>query len=103
MNPVQERVRAFCEAHNLRAPPEHHVLDTMSELGEVAKEILKSSDYGKTHAHYSEKLKEEVGDFYFTLLRLANIYNVDLDEALEMVLQKYEKRLDKGGAGSENE
>jgi len=34
----------------------------MSELGEVAKEILKMSDYGRKPLLYKEELKSEIGD-----------------------------------------
>lgn len=75
----------------------------MSELGEVAKEILKMSDYGKRPIKYREELRSELGDLFYSLITIANSFDIDLEKALEIVLAKYEKRLKKGSAGSEKD
>lgn len=86
------------------SPPEHRLMDVQSELGEVAKEILKETEYGKKEwKNASEDAASEMGDLLFSVIALANAMHVDLDTALKNVLQKYEKRLKKGGAGSEHE
>jgi len=103
MKEIQARIKKFCEENNMQSPAEHRVLDTMSELGEVAKEVLKMSDYGRKPSVYREELKSELGDVLYSLITIANTFDVDLEEALEMVLEKYEKRLGKGSAGSEVE
>ena len=41
---------------------EHRVLDVVSELGELSKEILKASSYGKSSYVFNEKIKLELGD-----------------------------------------
>jgi NTP pyrophosphatase (non-canonical NTP hydrolase) len=103
MREIQERIKNFCKENNMNSPVEHRVLDTMSELGEVAKEILKMSNYGKKPIEYREELKTELGDVLYSLITIANTFNIDLEEALHQVLEKYEKRLIKGSAGSEND
>lgn len=103
MKLIQEKVKNFCEEHKLESPPEHGVLDTMSELGEVAKEILKMSDYGKKPIELGREIKAEMGDVFYSLVNLANSLEIDLEEALEIALQKYSKRLEKGSPGSEND
>ncbi len=100
---IQNKVKEFCEQNNLTGNAETRLLDTVSELGEVAKEILKSTSYGKQPFKKSEKLEEELGDLFFSLLTFANEVGVDLNEALQNVLEKYEARLKRGGAGSEFE
>ena len=100
---VQSNIKDFCEKYDLDAPLEHRTLDLVSEVGEVAKEILKMSDYGKKPLEINDEIKSEMGDVLFVLAIIANQLDVSLDEALTEVLQKYEKRLAKGGAGSENE
>ncbi len=87
----------------MESPVEHRVLDTMSELGEVAKEILKMSDYGRKPVEYREELKSELGDVLYSLITIANTFDIDLEDALRQVLEKYKKRLKKGSAGSEND
>ena len=103
MKQIQQKIKSFCEENDMNAPIEHKVLDTFSELGEVAKEILKMSNYGKKEIEYKEELKMELGDVLYSLITVANTYNIDLEEALNQVLQKYESRLKKGSAGSEND
>jgi len=103
MRELQEKVKAFCKKHNLESPVEHRVLDTLSELGEVAKEVLKMSDYGRSPIKYREEIKSELGDLFYSLITIANYFDIDLEEALDIVLKKYERRLKKGSAGSEND
>ena len=61
------------------------------------------TDYGRKPFAYREEIKSEIGDLLFSLIALANSLDVDLEDALEIVLEKYEKRLKKGSAGSEND
>ena len=99
----QDEVKEFTKKNRLSASPEVHMLDLMSEVGEIAKEILKATDYGKKEFKSREELKSELGDAFYSLLTVANACNVDLEQALKLVLNKYKKRLQKGGAGSEFE
>ncbi|MFC1740940.1 MazG nucleotide pyrophosphohydrolase domain-containing protein [Nanoarchaeota archaeon] len=103
MKEIQQRIKQFCETHGMSSSPEHRALDMMSEMGEVAKELLKMTDYGTKEREFREEMKGELGDLLFSLVTLANSMDVDLSEALEAVLAKYEKRIEKGSAGSENE
>ena len=73
----------------------------MSEIGELAKEALKGSDYGKTRFTQTEAWEEELADAFFSLVCIANSTGVDLEKALEKVLIKYKNRINnKGNAGS---
>jgi NTP pyrophosphatase (non-canonical NTP hydrolase) len=103
MKEAQTKVKNFCEENNLQSPAEHRVLDLVSEVGEVAKEVLKMSDYGRKPFKFSEEVKSELGDAFYSLIVVANHFDVDLEEALDIVLEKYEKRLKKGSAGSESD
>ena len=103
MKDIQKKVKLFCEKNELNSPIEHRVLDTMSELGEVAKEILKMSNYGKHPVKYNNNLKMELGDVLFSIITIANVFEIDLDEALNKVLEKYEKRMVKGSPSSNND
>lgn len=100
MKELQQKIKEFCKKHNLESSPEHRVLDTMAELGEVAKEILKMSDYGRKKPEYRDELKSELGDLLYSLITIANSFDIDLEEVLNLVLEKYERRLKKGSAGS---
>ncbi len=102
MKEIQKKIKDFCKENNLKSPIEHRLLDTMSELGEVAKEVLKMSNYGRKSIEYREEFKDEIGDAFFSLITVANSFDIDLEEALEEVLEKYNKRAKKGSIDSKN-
>ncbi len=103
MKELQEKIKQFCKEHGLEHKAEHHALDLASETGEIAKEILKMSDYGRKKLEKNENIESELGDALYSLITIANYFDVNLEKALELVLEKYEKRLKKGSAGSEND
>ena len=82
---MQERVRQFLLRNGIECGAEYRCLDLASEVGEVAKEILRGSSYGKE-------------PYAPTLLALCCALNVDAQQALERVLEKYEARLRKKGS-----
>lgn len=103
MEIIQKKIKKFCEENDMESPIEHRVLDLVSEVGEVAKEILIMSNYGKQPITYRKEIENEVGDVFYSLITVANSLNIDLNYALSVVLKKYKTRLKKGSAGSENE
>ena len=102
MNDFQKTVKDFVIKYDLTSPLEHRLLDLSSEVGELSKEVLKMSNYGKNELVYREEFKGELGDVFYSLITIANYFDIDMEEALTWVLKKYEKRLAKGWAGSEN-
>ncbi len=92
MNSWQTKAAKFSQKHNLSHPPSVYALDLMSELGEVAKEILLGTDYGKRPLQATPNLPGELGDALYSLCQLATAAGVDLDEAFTATLQKYEQR-----------
>ena len=98
----QQRVAAFMRRHNLQHDPATHALDLVSEVGEVAKEVLLATDYGRRPPQFRPELEEELGDALYSLLALAETCGVDTDDALGAVLEKYQRRIEeRGGLGSE--
>lgn len=89
----QDRVADFVAAHDLDAPPAYRLLDAASELGELAKEINESTDYG-SNPDAVDIAPDELGDTLFALLALADAADIDAETALETALEKYEQRLD---------
>jgi NTP pyrophosphatase (non-canonical NTP hydrolase) len=108
MDNWQTKAAKFSQNHNLHHPPSVYALDLMSELGEVAKEILLGMDYGKRPFQASPDLPDhnlsgELGDALYSLCQLATTAGVDLDEAFTATLQKYEQRWqEKRDFGSKN-
>lgn len=97
----QRRAAAFARHHNLLYDPTTHALDLVSEVGEVAKEVLLATDYGRRTPQLRPELADELGDTLYSLLALAEACGVDADSALSAALEKYKRRLtEQGKAGS---
>jgi NTP pyrophosphatase (non-canonical NTP hydrolase) len=101
MTDWQRRVVAFARRHDLLHNPTTHALDLVSEVGEVAKEVLLSTDYGQRAPQFCPQLADELGDTLYSLLALAEVCGVDAARALDAALEKYERRLaEQGEPGS---
>jgi NTP pyrophosphatase (non-canonical NTP hydrolase) len=97
----QQQVARFGAEHSLEAGVETRLLDLLSELGEVAKEVLKGNNYGQSKLVQTVAWQEELADVFFALICLANTTGVDLNHGLAGVLEKYQQRLQgKGTPGS---
>jgi NTP pyrophosphatase (non-canonical NTP hydrolase) len=101
MHEDQQRVAAFIDDNGLHAPPAYRLLDLTAEIGEIAADAAKSSDYGADPEALSVR-RDELGDALFSLLALAEELDMEADVALEEALDKYESRIDADGTpGSE--
>jgi len=97
----QEKVADFIEKHDMDGTPEFRILDLVSEIGEVAKDATKSTGYGVEPEKISVK-KDEIGDVVFSVFAVAESLDIDAKEALDIAIEKYERRIDqKGDPGSE--
>lgn len=98
---MQDRVRGFVEEHGLSCGVQSRYIDLVSEVGELGKEMLKGSDYGKKAFQPTEAAADEMGDCLFSLLALCCEMNIDAETALKGALDKYSRRFEKTGtAGS---
>lgn len=98
---MQSAVKRFIDQHELSCPVQSRYIDLTSEVGELGKELLKASNYGKCEPQATAAAAQEAGDCLFSLLALMNDLGIDAQEALQTVMTKYEQRiLQKGSAGS---
>ena len=70
------------------------LLDMESEMGELAKEYLKATNYGTKGFELDDEFRLEYGDLLYCLLSLANEVGIDAEECLDKVIAKYQKRID---------
>lgn len=99
---IQRRIKKFTKEKNLNTSPDVRIIDLVSEVGEMAKEVLKATEYGKKDFIVNEDWEGEMGDVLFSLICLANSTGINLEESLCKTLEKYEKRFNnKGNIGSE--
>ncbi|MFC6726066.1 MazG-like family protein [Halobium palmae] len=96
---AQTRVREFCEEHDVEGRPEFQLLDLASEVGELAKDACESTDWGASPDEI-DVADDEFGDVLFSLVTVAESLDVDLDDALDEALAKYERRIDETGDAS---
>jgi NTP pyrophosphatase (non-canonical NTP hydrolase) len=101
MSTLQRTVASFVEETGIEAQVEARLLDLASEVGELSKEALKATNYGRAPFRPSDGWADELGDVLFVLVCLANGTGVDLEAALNGALGKYRQRLALGDdAGS---
>jgi NTP pyrophosphatase (non-canonical NTP hydrolase) len=101
-NDWQRQVAEFLRRHELSRDLATHALDLVSEVGELTKELLVATNYGEHPSQLRSGAVEEFGDVLYSLLALAEVCDVDADDALHRALSKYERRLaERGEAGSE--
>ncbi len=93
MKQSQQEAKHFVEKNALSNEPGVRMLDAMSELGELAKALLSSSNYGEQPVVNSKSIEEEVGDVLFSVLCLCNALQIDGQVAFERAMDKYQERL----------
>lgn len=98
---MQNKVKQFNDkvtCHSKKMPVAGRILDIQSELGELAKEYLKNSNYDTKEFVLKEDFKEEFGDVLYALLSLANELEINSEECLDVVLNKLQSRIDKNNS-----
>lgn len=92
---MQAQVEAYDERFGWDKDKVCHVaLHIMEELGEVSRRILRYEGYKKEEFNQKE-LAEELTDMLYLTLKLANKFDIDLDEEWAAVEPRYEKKKDK--------
>ncbi len=99
----QAQTAQFVKTHQLKIPVGDRLLDLVSEIGEIAKEVLSATGYGQRHFRPGPNWELELGDAFFSLICIANSTDVDLISALRKALQKYETRLNEHGDAQSRE
>ncbi|GGL59295.1 MazG nucleotide pyrophosphohydrolase domain-containing protein [Halocalculus aciditolerans] len=97
----QDRVADFFDEHDLEGEPAYQLLDLTSEVGELAKDAVESTDYGASGE--VEVKSDEVGDVLFSLLAVANSLDLDASACLDEAIEKYESRIEATGTASSGE
>lgn len=95
---LKQQVFEFTEQNQLGCDAVTRTLDLVSEVGELAKQILKETDYGQHPFRPSPAWELELGDTLFSLLTLAQASGVDPAQAGLKALRKYEQRIASGGS-----
>lgn len=81
--------------HREPMPVYARLMDIESEIGELEKEYLKSSNYGTKEFEVTDDFKEEFGDVVYAILSLSNELGISAEECLKISLEKMKKRMEK--------
>jgi NTP pyrophosphatase (non-canonical NTP hydrolase) len=73
-------------------PPLSLLAAVIEEIGELARELNDREGYKKKRVFDNSNLEMELADVLFSIVCLANYYNIDLDSAFKAVVEKYTKR-----------
>lgn len=97
MNSFQKRIKQFSDDRdwNKFYNPKDLLLGIVEEVGEIRNLVKWEQDPEKIKSvleKNKEELKDNIGDLYWFLSILANTNNIDLDEAIDEVIKKNEKR-----------
>lgn len=98
---MQKKVKEFNDlkkCHKEKMPVYARLLDIESEIGELAKEYLKSSKYGTRDFEMIDDFKEEFGDVLYAILSLSNELEISAEECLDIALEKMKKRMEKNNS-----
>lgn len=97
MDEQQQRVKDWMARYGLGTDPQVRMLDLSSEVGELAKEVLKATGYGSRPLLQTPALEEELGDCVFSLLCVSEALGLDGENALNLALEKYKARFAEAG------
>ncbi|MFA1641258.1 nucleotide pyrophosphohydrolase [Chryseomicrobium imtechense] len=74
-------------------PPMELLARLTEELGELSREVQHLYGMKKKKSTETEKaIEEELGDFLFVLICFANAQNIDMQQALDRVMEKFNTR-----------
>lgn len=101
LSQIQGMVNEFTSGKNMNSSVSIRIIDLASEVGELSKEVLKGTNYGGKNFEKTKEWQSEIGDVLFSLICIANQTDTNLEDSLNYVLNKYEKRFtSKGDLGS---
>ena len=75
-------------------PPLSMLASVMEEVGEISREINSLEGFKKKKNDKNEikRISEELGDLLFSIICISNHYEIDLEDSINDVIQKYTKR-----------
>lgn len=88
MNDLQNKIWLFCEDNNLNEHIKERLMNLLGNLDKHSRSIIALSDHGNNPDKYKEELKVEFGELLFEIINVANTLNIDINEALELVMNK---------------
>jgi NTP pyrophosphatase (non-canonical NTP hydrolase) len=90
---IQDKIDEFIRNHGGYWPPLSMLSAVVEEIGELAREINHLEGFKPKKSTESKiDLGEELADIIFAIICLANYYKIDLNEKINQIIDKYQKR-----------
>jgi len=91
---IQRIVDEWIKNHGGYWPPLSMLSASIEELGEISREInhLEGFKPKKEKIKQSSPLEEELADLLFSVICIANYYNINLSKGFHKIITKYSKR-----------
>jgi NTP pyrophosphatase (non-canonical NTP hydrolase) len=62
LSDIQDKIKKFTKDKSINSRVDVRIIDLISEVGELSKEILKGTDYGNKQFSITKDWKSELGD-----------------------------------------
>ncbi len=72
--------------------PQSRMMDVASEVGELSKEVLKSTKYGRNEFTMTPEFEEEYGDVLYSLLSMGLENGIDIEANMKKMIKKMNSR-----------
>jgi len=94
LDDMQNLVEKWIQKHGGYWPPLSMLSASIEELGEISREInhLEGFKPKKDKIMIKSKLDEELADLLFSVICIANYYNINLTRSFHKIIAKYSKR-----------
>ena len=90
---IQDKIDEFIRNHGGYWPPLSMFSAVVEEIGVLAREINHLEGFKpKKSTERKIDLGEELADIIFAIICLANYYKIDLNEKINQIIDKYQKR-----------
>ncbi|TFG21405.1 MAG: nucleotide pyrophosphohydrolase [Promethearchaeota archaeon] len=93
LDEIQRSVDEWIQKNSGYWSPLGMLAAVMEELGELSRELmhLTSTKIKKTDEP-TKSLESELGDLFYAVICIANSYNISLDKAISLSMEKYQTR-----------
>jgi len=88
---LQKNVADQMEVLGHSKDPKIIMLFLLEELGEATRAFLKENGYKENNNRIAESFRQELGDVFLLLLRLAAVTGTDLEQELSCTMEKIQK------------
>lgn len=90
LHALQEKIGKLSSKLGHAEDPKVVMLFLLEELGEATRAYLKEDGFKEDNDRVAETFKEELGDVFYLLLRLAYVTNTNLETSVEHTFEKLE-------------